>query len=73
MHRIICENKMPIKENKTVQIRELDQIEFIETPCKCGCGELVRTELRKYLSTSHYAKHLSEKNQLKKKNINVQD
>lgn len=52
----------------TAEIKKLrnSRGEFIETPCKCGCGMMVRTLIQPYLSHAHYGTHLSQKNRAKK-------
>ena len=53
---------------RTTEIKKLrnSREEFVETPCKCGCGMMVRTSIQPYLSHAHYGKHLSQKNKAKR-------
>lgn len=46
---------------KTVEIKSAITFEFIEIPCKCGCGKIIQVKLPKFFSTKCYAKSLEKK------------
>lgn len=51
---------------KTVIVSRCGGDDFVEWPCRCGCGKLVTTKLNKYVDIKHYGKASSELNKLKK-------
>lgn len=55
----------------TLEIIMIGDERFIEYPCRCGCGKMIKMKLHKYSSTKCYAIQLSRDNQAriaKKKN-----
>lgn len=51
----------------TVPLIEEGIDRFIEYPCRCGCGKLIKLKLKKYASTKCYGVQLSRDNQKRKK------
>ncbi len=46
---------------RTLVIIQKGRDEFVEVPCKCGCGQVIQVKLPKYKSIKCYAKSLEKK------------
>ncbi|MCS7054087.1 MAG: hypothetical protein NZM09_10195 [Ignavibacterium sp.] len=47
-------------EIEMVEIKKDKGNNYVETPCQCGCGIMIRTMVRKFLNSKHYGKTMKK-------------